>query len=123
MSHKFSIKTASLFVSLAVVAAFGAVNPIKQAEASGGKVDCATVKDDAVKSFCESVEGKEATIKQVMKKAQKKWEDDAGNKGKDKIKCQSCHEGANGGALTSGAKDLWPSFKPKFKEAVSEYKK
>lgn len=123
MFHKFSIKTTSLFVSLAVVAAFGAVSPIKQAEAGDNKVDCGTVKDEAVKEFCKQVDGKAATIKNVMKKAQNKWNDEPVNKGKDKIKCQTCHETANGGALTSAAKDLWPSFKPKFQLAVGEFKK
>ena len=115
MSHNFSIKTASLFASLGVVAAFALVSPIKQADASD-KVDCAPLKD--IKGFCESVEGKESAIKRVMKDAEKAYE----AAGKGDVKCQTCHETANGGALVDKAKELWPAYKPFVETAIKEYK-
>lgn len=116
MSHKFSIQTASLFASLGVVAAFALISPIKEAEA-GDKVDCSKLKD--IKGFCETVDGKEAAIKRVMKDAEKAYE----KAGKGDIKCQTCHTGANGGDLVDKAKELWPAYKPFVETAIKEYKK
>lgn len=114
MSHKFSIKTASLFASLGVVAAFALVSPIKQAGAEAKTVDCATVKDKEVNAFCVAVSGKEVSIKKAMKDAQK----DYNTKNGTEWECKTCHATANGGELTGAAKDNWPKLKPLFDTAA-----
>lgn len=117
MSHKFSIKTSSLLAALGIVGAFALVSPIKHAEAGADKVDCGQVKDAEVKSFCTDVEGKAASIKKVMRDAQKAL------KGKGtELDCKSCHTDANGGPLNDKAAELWPKLKPHFNTAAAEYK-
>jgi hypothetical protein len=117
MFHNFSIKTASLVASLGVVAAFALVSPVKEAGADPKKVECGTLKH--IKGFCEEVGGKEASIKRVMKDAEKAYK----AAGKGDIKCQSCHEGANGGALNGDAEKLWSAGYGKLvDDAIKAYK-
>jgi hypothetical protein len=118
MSHKFSIKTASLFASLGVVAAFALVSPIKEAEAGDDKVPCEKLTDGVVQKFCNTVQGKEASIKRVMKDAEKAYK----KAGKGDIDCKTCHEGSNGGPLIKAKVDsLWGGYKPFVETAIKEY--
>lgn len=90
--------------------------PSRNAEA-GDKVDCSKLKD--LKSFCESVDGKEASLKRVMKDAEKAYQ----AAGKGDIECKSCHQGSNGGELTGDTETLWPKYKPFVETAITNYKK
>ena len=111
-----SSKSIGLFTLLGLVAAIELTADLRQAEA-GGQVDCSKLKD--IQAFCQSVEGKEASLKRVMKDAEKAYKA-AGN---PDIECKSCHKGSNGGELGSEAESLWPKYKPFVDTAIKNYKK
>lgn len=119
MSHKFSVKSGLLSLSLGLATAFAVLTPAPEAQA-GDKVECSKLKEAKLKGFCEAQEGKAAAIKKVMKEAQKAYK----AAGKGDIDCKTCHETGSGGALKKSESDkLWPDFKGYLGTAIDGYKK
>jgi hypothetical protein len=116
MSPKFSFKSGLLSLSLSAAAAFAVLTPAPEAQAGDKAVNCGDLKD--IKAFCDTVQGKHAAIKRVMKDAEKAYK----AAGKGDIGCKTCHETGSGGALNDKSKELWPAYKPFVETAIKAYK-
>jgi mono/diheme cytochrome c family protein len=116
MAKILSLKSGLFSVSLGIAAAFAAYAPVP-AQAGGDKVDCSKLKD--ISGFCNDVEGKAASIKKVMKDAEKAYK----AAGKGDISCKSCHQTGSGGALNKSESDkLWGAYKPYVDSAITQFK-
>jgi len=118
MSPKFSLKSGLITLVLSAAAAFAVLTPALDASAGDKQVTCDTIKKAGVKAHCNKVKGEYKAIRDAMKAAQKAYNDDPKKDGDD-LKCVTCHEKGNGGALKQADSDKhWPKFEPFFTKAA-----